>query len=126
MAILYRSMSAIGDQPAIGPSARMLGIRPGIDIARDNDDVSPTTGGLSVSPDSPRNLPPIRRPPVFGGTGRDPVFAIDESDLGPELVYRADPKHPKTHGFIEPVQVVTVEQFQRLLATTQPHWRLIT
>ncbi len=59
--------------PETGPSARTLGVRPGIDVAATAPDemVLPGQGGISVSPDDPMNLPAFRRPPDFQGTGRD-------------------------------------------------------
>ncbi|MCM1236256.1 MAG: hypothetical protein NC489_39755 [Ruminococcus flavefaciens] len=48
--------------------------------------VHPKTGGMSVS-SSPKDLPPHRKPPEFGGTGKDPVWKMNTSDLGPDLDY---------------------------------------
>lgn len=44
-------------------------------------------------------LLPHRRPPEFGGTGKDPVWAISTDNLGPDLVYVPD---SSTHGTIKP------------------------
>jgi len=76
-----------GGKPAIGPTARTLGARPG-DIEVDAEGmVHPGTGGMSVSPGSPRNLPVHRRPAVLDGTGRDPVWKLNPSDLPSGLRY---------------------------------------
>ena len=64
--------------------------------------VHPGTGGMSVSPYDPGNLPEHRRPPEFGGTGRDPVWEHHSDQLGPDLQYRPDPHNPGGHGFVEP------------------------
>lgn len=75
---LYRSMRAadIGLMPAVGPTGRTLGARVPLDIPVDADGmVSPGTGGMSVAPFSPANLPSHRRPSSLpGGTSKDPVW----------------------------------------------------
>jgi hypothetical protein len=101
----------------------MLGARPGIDLLVIDGMVGPGEGGISVSPDDPRRLPSFRRPPELDGTGRDPVFAIDEQDLGPDLIYRPDPRNPDGHGFIEPVRPMPFEVYQQALIATQSAWR---
>src|SRR6266849_6521093 len=72
--ILYRSMR---DDPAggplVGPTARTLGVRPHVDIPVLVGQVRPNTGGMSVAPDHPGTLHPLRRPPAQGGSGKDPV-----------------------------------------------------
>jgi hypothetical protein len=94
---------AADDTPETGESARKLGARPEIDIPLDYaGDVEPGVGGMSVSPDSPENLPRHRRPPEYGGTGLDPVWMMDSEDLSERLVFRPDPGDPHRHGFVEP------------------------
>jgi hypothetical protein len=80
---------------------------------------------MSVSPDDPLNLPYFRRPPGFQGTGRDPVWALAEGDLGPDLRYRPDPARPG-HGFVEPARPMTLREYQQALARTRPLWRKVT
>ena len=123
--IVYRSMIAAPDgAPAVGATARMLGVRPGIDIAVDTQGrVLPGTGGLSVAPGDPLNLPRHRRPPEFDGTGADPVWSVRASDLGPDLAYRPDPLAPARHGFVEPARPMSLVDFKRALARTRNHWR---
>jgi hypothetical protein len=87
-----------------------------------NEMVQPRQGGLSVSPFDPMNLPRHRRPAEFGGTGRDPVWIIEESGFGTELQYRADPLNPG-HGFVEPSHPMTLADFESAVALTQPAWR---
>jgi hypothetical protein len=84
--------------------------------------VHPTTGGMSVSPDSPLNLPPHRRPPEFGGSGRDPVWRLTERDLPDGLGYRPDPANPSGHGFVEPSRSMPLTEYQRLVESTRPTW----
>jgi hypothetical protein len=111
--------------PEVGPSARGMGVRPGIDVpaTQPDDVVYPGQGGLSVSPDDPLNLPPFRRPPEFQGTGRDPVWGIGDVDLGGDLCYRPDPANPAGHGFIEPVRPVTLAEYQEALTRLQGSWQ---
>jgi hypothetical protein len=110
--------------PELGSSARSLGVRPGIDVPATlpSDIVRPGQGGLSVSPDDPVNLPPYRRPPAFGGTGKDAVWVIQDMHLGGALVYRPDPMNPR-HGFIEPASPMLLKDYQLAIQQTQSMWR---
>ena len=127
MPLLFRAMrEGVSGKPQVGPSARTLGVRPGIDILEDTGGrVVPNTGGMSVSPESPMHLPAYRRPPVFGGTGRDPVWSISDSALGPDLQYRLDHAKPESHGFIEPARPMTFDQYQHTLEATQNSWNSV-
>jgi RHS repeat-associated protein len=122
--ILYRGMRAEGDGlPKVEASARGLGARPQTDIPIDDGGmVRPGTGGLSVSPDDPRYLPPHRRPPEFGGSGKDPVFGTRVRDLPEGLAYRPDPNNPVHHGFIEPSREMPFPLYQDLIARTRNLW----
>src|SRR5687767_4379168 len=113
MARLFRSMrSAAGGGPKIEPAARGLGVRPGIDVVATAADelVRPGEGGISIAPDDPKHLPVHRRPPSLHGTGSDPVWWIEEGDLGPDLVYRPDPARAG-HGFVEPAREMILQEF---------------
>jgi hypothetical protein len=103
----------------IGPTARTLGVRPGDDLPVVTGRVSPGTGGMSVAPDSPMNLPDHRRPPQFGGTGKDPVWGIDTDSLGDDIVFRQD---KRAHGVLEPLREMSIEEFQEALANLAPNW----
>jgi hypothetical protein len=117
----YRAMreDASGG-PMIGPTARTLGVRPQVDIAVIGGLVRPNTGGMSVAPDRPENLHPLRRPPQYGGSGKDPVWALDLARLGAGLRFRQD---SPTHGLIEPSSVVSLAEYERRLADTKPFWK---
>jgi hypothetical protein len=117
-------MKEVADSlPAVGPSARMLGVRPGNHTTPDvlavhaTDKVLPGQGGMLVAPDDPMNLQRHRRPVSLGGTGRDPVWYIEIEDLGPDLIFRQD---RQTHGLIEPKRPLELEEFQDALAATRP------
>lgn len=122
---LFRSMKESPDGgPEIGPSARTLGVRPGIDVpllAGTEGLVGPGEGGWSVAPDNPLNLPRHRRPPEFQGDGKDSVWCIDSTELGPDLAYRQDPKR-SSHGFVEPARAVSFDEYQQALARTCERW----
>jgi hypothetical protein len=114
------------EKPEVGRSARTLGVRPGVDILVEPDGtVTGGTGGMSVAPDAPANLPSHRRPPEHGGTGKDPVWEIDTAELEEALDYRADPLQPGAHGFIEPSRRMTLEDHEHALAATREMWRLV-
>jgi hypothetical protein len=122
---LFRSMTEAGDgRPLTGASGRMLGVRFGVDIQVGFDGtVRPGTGGVSVAPDDPMNLPPHRRPKEFGGTGRDPVWHIARADFGPHLTYRADPLNPTGHGFVEPARQMPADSYERAVLETRASWQ---
>lgn len=112
--------------PVVAASARGLGARPRIDVDGDASDlVEPASGGMSVTFGNPTDLPIHRRPPAFGGTGSDPVYAIDVADLGADLVWRADPDGPSGHGFLEPVRRMPFNEYQEALRATRSRWQRV-
>jgi hypothetical protein len=120
---LLRGMKSSGDSPVLGSSGRTLGARLGTDLsASPNGTVRPGTGGMSVAPESPMNLPEHRRPAECGGTGADPVWKISKDGLGPDLQYRPDPTNPTGHGFVEPVRPLSFQQYQQALHSTANSW----
>ncbi|MGH3757396.1 DUF6531 domain-containing protein [Actinophytocola sp.] len=122
---LYRGMRTEGDLPRTGPSARTLGARPGTDVTPDADGmVHPGGGGISIAPETANNLPSHRRPPEFGGTGRDPVWSIDPDDLPEGLAYRRD-SPTSGHGVIEPSRTMTYEEYQSLIESTAGSWNRV-
>jgi hypothetical protein len=123
---VLRAMKADEDgTPIIDRTARTLGVRTGGQIpdivVSASGLVLPETGGMSVSPPPPENLPEHRRPDEYGGIGRDPVWELDTDYLPPELVYRPDPKDPYRHGFIEPAAPMHLDEYETLLRMS---WRL--
>jgi hypothetical protein len=103
----------------------MLGVRP-LDIRVDEDGrVHPGTGGLSVARDNPAGLPDFRRPPEWGGTGRDPVWRIEARALGGQLRYRDDPLPDQAlHGMIEPGGTMSAQEFAGALEATREDWQI--
>ncbi len=122
---LFRSMEKQEDHPRVGTDARSLGVRPGPDIEVDDlGIVRPGAGGMSVSPENVVNLPTHRRPPSWGGTGKDPVWRITEDELGQHLAYRSDPLDPK-HGFVEPAGTMQFNDYQEAIHATRELWEEI-
>ena len=125
--MLFRAMTPDEDgRPTVDASARTLGARPLIDVPGDaSDAVDPGTGGMSVSIGVPDGLPAHRRPAGFGGSGVDPVFAIDVAELGPDLHWRADQDGPSGHGFVEPVRRMAFNDYQQALWATRSRWHRV-
>ena len=118
--IVYRAMREAPDGgPLIGPTARTLGARPQVDVPVAGGLVRPNTGGMSTAPDRPDNLHPLRRPPRYGGSGKDPVWVFDLAHLGKDLQFRQD---SPTHGMIEPAVTLLLAEYQQRLADTRPFW----
>ncbi len=117
---LYRGMKDSDGLPEPGTSGRTLGARPDDDLPLQGGNVSPGSGGMSVAPDDPLNLPPHRRPPVYGGTGNDPVWEIYEDELGPNLIYDQD---KPWHGTIQPSSEMKWDDYLRALHETRKRWR---
>ena len=123
---LYRGMRQAEDgKPVVGPSARTLGVRP-VDVPIIDGVVRPETGGMSVARDDPVGLPDVRRPAEWGGTGRDPVWQIQQGELGAALSYRDDPLSGHSlHGLIEPNASMTIEEYTRALELTREQWHIV-
>lgn len=110
--------------PMVGSSGRYLTVRPNLDIPVDGDGcVDPETEGVSVIPPPVENMDPHRRPPAFGGTGKDPVFVLDTDELPRNLVYRPDPADPERHGFLEPARRMRFGEYLAAVQDTRALWR---
>lgn len=120
---VYRAMKPdASGRPTIGPTARTLGVRPHVDLPVHQGSVSPNSGGLSVAPDDPANLPRHRRPRSHGGTGLDPLWEMSTEVLPPDLIFRQDQPH---YGLIEPNRMMMLEEYEAALASTADHWKPI-
>jgi hypothetical protein len=121
---LYRGMTDADGLPLTGTSGRTLGARPGpgrgTDIPVVDGNVQPGQGGMSVAPDHPLNLPPHRRPSKYDGTGNDPVWEINEGELGPRLKFDQD---SPGHGTIQPNAQMTWAEYLEALYETANRWR---
>jgi hypothetical protein len=112
-----------GKNPAKTIGVRTSGRRP--DIEPDEYGmVHPSEHGMSASPPPPTNLPEHRRPPTYGGTGKDPVWELETEDLPAELVYTPDSKDPKRHGLIGPSETMSIDDYLTSLYETRNLWRI--
>lgn len=102
-------------------AARGLGVRPSVDISVDDDGFVEPGEGMSVAQDSPDYLPEHRRPTSLGGDSDDPLWEIEEDDLGDALNYRLD-EPPEGHGVIEPAWRMGLEDYELALAETREVW----
>lgn len=144
--LYYRGMADQNGKPKIGRSARLLGIRPGIDIDIEqmptgylNDQgyllaeserdfrgelvtvAVRNTKGMSVSL-SIESLPEFRRPAKFGGTGKDPIWQIDDKNIMGDLQAVQD---SPTHVSILPRVTMSLERYETALANTQNDWERV-
>ena len=120
---LFRSMKVDDGRPLLERSARALGVRiegPDRDVEPDAEgDVHPQKGGMSVAPDDPLALQTHRRPPEFGGTGKDPVWQISDDTLPAALCFRRD---APSHGLVEPRSTMPLIGYEDRLAETRDSW----
>jgi hypothetical protein len=144
--LYYRGMIDENGKPKIGRSARLLGVRLGIDInikqmpvnSLDEqgyllpeserefqgelvDIVIENTGGMSVSL-SIEALPAPRKPAKFGGHGKDPLWQIDDSNITGDLQAVQD---SSTHVSISPRVTMLLERYELALTNTQDYWERI-
>ena len=142
----YRGMVDENGKPKIGRSARLLGVRLGIDINIKQMPVNSldeqgyllpeserefqgelvdvairNTGGMSVSL-SIEALPAPRKPTKFGGYGKDPLWQIDDSNITGDLQAVQD---SPTHVSISPRVTMSLERYELALANTQDYWERI-
>ncbi len=139
-------MAEENGKPKVGRSARLLGVRLGIDInvegmpkdwLNDQGYLRPeterkstgelvvvamrSTKGMSTSL-SIESLPAFRRPTVFGGMGRDPLWQIEESKISGDLEAVQD---SATHVSIMPRVTMLLEKYETALASTQNDWERV-
>jgi hypothetical protein len=115
--------------PKIGRSASTLGVRvegrdrrP--DIAPKHGRVKPGCGGMSVTPDDWHGIYFAFLENAIDDGEPDEVWCLQHGSLGVDLMFRADPAKPDTHGFIEPAREMSLEEYESALEATRPHWRL--
>jgi len=79
------------------------------------------TKGMSVSL-SIDGLPPFRKPPEFGGMGKDPIWQIDDSKIAGDLEAVQD---SHTHVSILPGVTMRLDKYEMALAKTQNDWQRV-
>jgi hypothetical protein len=139
-------MAEENGKPKLGRSARLLGVRLGIDIdvvempkdwLNDQGYLRPeterkstgelvvvalrSTKGMSTSL-SIESLPAFRRPTAFGGMGRDPLWQIEDSQISGDLEAVQD---SATHVSIMPRVTMLLEKYETALANTQNDWQKV-
>jgi hypothetical protein len=144
--LYYRGMAEHNDKPKIGRSARLLGVRPSIDInieqmpigyldeqgyllaasEREIQGELVTVAirdhkGMSVSL-SIDGLPDFRKPTNFGGTGKDPLWQIDDRYITGDLEAIQD---SATHVSILPRTTMSLAKYEAALVNTQNCWERI-
>jgi hypothetical protein len=144
--LYYRGMAEESGRPKVGRSARLLGVRLGIDVDVEEmprdwlDDqgylrpeaerkstgelvtvVLRNTKGMSTSL-SIESLPAFRRPTAFGGIGRDPLWQIEDSQISGDLEAVQD---STTHVSIMPRATMLLERYETALANTQNDWQKV-
>ena len=127
----YRAMTPDGNGlPTVGRTARSLGVRASDVTVGPDGSIAPGTGGMSVAPGSPWNLPHHRRPRSLGrgstGHVEDRVFEIAGDRVEAQsLVVRPDERRPALHAFVEPATEMPLGDYERALAATRPAWKVI-
>ena len=144
--LYYRGMAEENGKPKIGRSARLLGVRPSIDINieqmpigyLDEQEYLLTESkreirgelvtvairdrkGMSVSL-SIDGLPDFRKPAKFGGTGKDPLWQIDDSYITGDLEAIQD---SATHVSILARITMSLAKYEAALANTQNYWERV-
>ena len=140
-------MAEENGKPKVGRSARLLGVRLGVDV----DVVEMPRGCLDAQgyllPEAERqstgalvsvvlrntkgmstarsieNLPDFRRPTAFGGKGRDPLWQIEDSEIDGDLEAVQD---NATHVSIMPRVTMLLEKYETALANTQDDWKRVS
>jgi hypothetical protein len=144
--LYYRGMAEQNGKPKTGRSARLLGIRPTIDInveqmpigyldeqgyllpesKRENQGELVTVAikddkGMSVSL-SIEGLPSFRKPSEFGGNGKDALWQIDDAKIIGDLQAVQD---SSTHVSILPRATMALARYEAALANTQQDWQRV-
>jgi hypothetical protein len=140
-------MAEANGRPKMGRSARLLGVRLGIDIdieeiprdwLDDQGYLRPETErkstgvlvvvairsmkGMSTSL-SIESLPAFRRPSALGGMGRDPLWQIEDNKISDDLEAVQD---SATHVSIMPRFTMLLEKYETALANTQNDWERVS
>ena len=139
-------MAEQNGKPRISRGARLLGIRPGIDIDIEQVSVGCLDEQGYLLPEAERDyqgetvtiairnakgmsvslliegLPIFRRPTTFGGSGKDPLWQIDDSKIIGVLEAIQD---SPTHVSILPSVTMLLEKYEAALASTQNDWKRV-
>lgn len=144
--LYYRGMAEENGKPKVGRSARLLGVRPGIEIdveqmprdwldecgyVRSEAERNPAGDLVAVAIRNGKgmstslaieSLPAFRRPETFGGTGKDPLWQIEDSKITGDIEAVQD---SPTHVSILPRTTMLLEKYEAALANTQKDWEMV-
>jgi hypothetical protein len=139
-------MAEQNGKPKIGRSARLLGIRPTIDINVEQVPVGHLDKEGYLLPESQRQnqgqlvnvaikdhkgmsvslsiegLPSFRKPSEFGGNSKDALWQIDDAKIIGDLQAVQD---SSTHVSILPRATMTLARYEAALANTQQDWEKV-
>ncbi len=144
--LYYRGMGEQNGKPRLGQSARLLGVRPTIDINIEQMPIGcldeegyllpetqrklqgdivnvavRDTKGMSVSL-SIEGLPAFRKPRKFGGMGKDPLWQIDDNMITGDLQAVQD---SRTHVSIMPNYAKIYNGFREVRGSISKHPKLL-
>ena len=128
MPLVFRLMKRDGTLPRVGNTATGLGVRTPKDIDVGGDGmVVLNNKGMSVRPavkDIPLDFLPERIDPAGWGENANRVFRYGEGEFtrcpfaaGLELFPDAE-----DHGVVQPIAVVSLQQYRADIVATRPHW----
>jgi hypothetical protein len=146
MKLYYRGMRESNGKPKVGRSARLLGVRPEVDIdvvlvpesrldkmgdlnnfPEQKTEVETVavvirnTKGMSTAL-SIEGLPLFRKPKAFGGIGQDPLWQIEDYHIMGDIEAVQD---GETHVSILPRRTMLLARYEAALAATQDFWELV-
>ncbi len=67
-------------------------------------------------------LPAFRKPQEFGGTGKDPLWQIDDCQILEDIEAVQD---SPTHISIMPRRTILLEKYETAIANTQDYWEKV-
>jgi hypothetical protein len=127
--VVFRAMIEDAGQPKFGTSAITLGVRRGVDIEADDEEMvdrpsfSPRgKNGVSCAPEI-IHLPEFIRPQEWGGRHtKTKVWRIRKLQLGPLLVADQDSPH---HVSIGPAHRMPFDEYFAAIQATASQWELV-
>src|SRR5579862_4796300 len=117
----FRTMKVAADgRPRCGSTGQCLGARPRDIRVDEHGRVAPNSGGMSMTPDTPEQMPVEYRPTWLRGLSRFPLFVIRAGQVGAKLQITP---HSRTDHFLEPAHAIQLDDYQAALCTTGPAWK---
>lgn len=128
--MLYRVMFPDDDGlPRVSRDPHCLGVRvfnsnPPNDIYPDGEPptVSPAKGGMSVTPGDPNRIYKLFLKRAMDKRRAERVWCLQQRDLREDLALHFTSQF---HATVEPVRLMSLEEYEEALAATRPFWRLV-